>query len=39
MGQAAGTAAALALAGSGSVYDVEPSSLQQALTSQGVFLG
>ncbi|MDB5758512.1 MAG: hypothetical protein JWM30_1801, partial [Burkholderia sp.] len=39
MGEAAGTAAALALAGSGSVYDVKRSSLQQALTGQGVFLG
>jgi hypothetical protein len=39
MGEAAGTAAALALGGNGSVYDVEPAMLQQALTRQGVFLG
>jgi hypothetical protein len=39
MGEAAGTAAALALRGNGSVYDVEPVRLQQALTRQGVFLG
>ena len=39
MGEAAGTAAALALAGNGSVYGVDSLSLQQSLTSQGVFLG
>jgi hypothetical protein len=39
MGEAAGAAAALALRGNGSVYQVDPDLLQQALTRQGVFLG
>jgi hypothetical protein len=39
MGEAAGAAAALALGGNGSVYEVEPRMLQQALARQGVFLG
>lgn len=39
MGEAAGTAAALALRGNGSVHDVDPGRLQQALVRQGVFLG
>ena len=39
MGEAAGTAAALALGGTGSVYHVEPGKLQAALGRQGVFLG
>lgn len=39
MGEAAGAAAALALGGNGSVYDVEAGSLRRALESQGVFLG
>jgi hypothetical protein len=39
MGEAAGTAAALALKANISVHDVETSKLQEALTRQGVFLG
>lgn len=39
MGEAAGTAAALALKAGISIYDVETKRLQEALTRQGVFLG
>ena len=39
MGEAAGTAAALALGENGSVHEVDPGRLQQALLRQGVFLG
>jgi hypothetical protein len=39
MGEAAGTAAAIALRHKVSVYDLEISELQQALTQQGVFIG
>ncbi|MBV0881474.1 FAD-dependent oxidoreductase [Noviherbaspirillum sp. L7-7A] len=39
MGEAAGTAAALALEANISVHDIETSKLQEALTRQGVFLG
>lgn len=39
MGEAAGTAAALALKGGVSVYDVETVKLQETLRGQGVFLG
>jgi hypothetical protein len=39
MGEAAGTAAALALKANTSVYDIETSRLQEALKRQGVFLG
>jgi hypothetical protein len=39
MGEAAGTAAALALRGNGSVHEVEAGRLQRVLQAQGVFLG
>lgn len=39
MGQAAGTAAVLALKLSGSVHDIDVRELQRLLTQQGVFLG
>jgi hypothetical protein len=39
MGQAAGTAAALALSSNRSVHDLDRQELQRRLLDQGVFLG
>jgi len=39
MGEAAGTAAAMAISGSGNVRNVDIIELQAKLTAQGVFLG